>query len=323
MTATTVDSPAESSLRGPAPAHRSRKDTFRSRMVTRAPLLPALVFAIVVTQLPFLYTNYISFVGWDRDHPEFGKKWVGFRNFRAVFSDDSLRSAVFVTIELTAMVVIVALLLGLGLAMLLDRTFPGRGIVRTMLIAPFLIMPMAAALLWKHAFYNAQFGLINGVINGVRGWFGHDAPTHWSMLSAHPLVAVALPLIWQWTPFMMLILLAGLQSQPGDVLEAARVDGASNWQIFRSITLPHLRQYLELSVLLGSIYILQAFDAIYTITRGISDTTNLPFAIFETQVDAGDYGLTSAEGVIVVLGTIIVATFALRVMSSLFKEGTR
>jgi sorbitol/mannitol transport system permease protein len=320
MTTTTVDPPVE---QAPHVQAVSRQDSFRSRMSRRLPLLPALIFTIVITQLPFLYTIYISFVGWDRDHPELGKKWVGLKNFRAVFSSDALRSAVFVTVELTATVVVIALLIGLGLALLLDRKFVGRGLARTLLIAPFLIMPMAGALLWKHAFYNAQFGLINAVINGVRGWFGHHHPTSWSMLTDHPLIAVALPLIWQWTPFMMLILLAGLQSQPGDVLEAARVDGASTWQTFRSITLPHLRQYIELSVLLGSIYILQAFDAIYTITRGISKTTNLPFAIFETQVEAGDYGLTSAEGVIVVIGTIVVATFALRVMSSLFKEGTR
>jgi sorbitol/mannitol transport system permease protein len=298
-------------------------DTFKGRMKRRLPLLPALIFTIVITQLPFLYTIYISFIGWDRDHPEFGKKFVGLKNFRAVFSDSGLRSAVLVTIQLTVFVVLVALLLGLGLALLLDRKFHGRGVVRTLLIAPFLIMPMAAALLWKHAFYNAQFGLLNAAINGVRGWFGDHTPTSWSILTDHPLIAVAIPLIWQWTPFMMLILLAGLQSQPGDVLEAARVDGASNFQIFRSLTLPHLRQYLELSVLLGSIYIIQAFDAIYTITRGVSNTTNLPFAIFETQVDSGDYGLTSAEGVLVVIGTIIVATFALRTVSSLFKEDTR
>jgi sorbitol/mannitol transport system permease protein len=317
---TTVDAPVEVAQQMPA---APRHETFRSRMARRMPLLPALLFTIILTQLPFLYTVWISFLGWDRDHPELGKKFVGLDNFRAVFRSDALRSAVFVTVELTAIVVVVALLLGLGLALLLDRKFVGRGLARTLLIAPFLIMPMAAALLWKHAFYNAQFGLINTVINGVRGWFGDHSPTSWSMLSEHPLISVALPLIWQWTPFMMLILLAGLQSQPGEVLEAARVDGANNWQIFRSITLPHLRQYIELSVLLGSIYILQAFDAIYTITRGISNTTNLPFAIFETQVDAGDYGLTSAEGVIVVFGTIVVATFALRVMSSLFREGTR
>jgi len=298
-------------------------DSFRARMNRRLPLLPALFFTIIVTQLPFLYTVYISFVGWDRDHPEFGHKWVGMQNFKTVFTDKDLRSAVLVTVKLTALVVLVALALGLMLAMLLDRKFAGRGIVRTLLIGPFLIMPMAGALIWKHAFYNAQFGLINGAINGVRGWFGHHQPTGWSILTDHPLMAVAIPLVWQWTPFMMLILLAGLQSQPEDVLEAARVDGATGSQIFRYLTLPHLRQYLELAVLLGSIYIIQAFDAIYTITRGVSNTTNLPFAIFETQVDSGDYGVTSAEGVVVVFGTIVVATFALRTVSSLFKQEAR
>jgi sorbitol/mannitol transport system permease protein len=292
-------------------------------MGRRLPLLPALIFTVIVTQLPFLYTIYISLVGWDRDHPEFGHKFVGLKNFRTVFTDHAIRSAVLVTVQLTALVVVVALVLGLVLALLLDRKFFGRGVVRTLLIGPFLIMPMAGALLWKHAFYNAQFGLINGALNGIRGWFGIHTPTGWSILSDHPLIAVAIPLVWQWTPFMMLILLAGLQSQPGDVLEAARVDGASGTQIFRYITLPHLRQYLDLAVLLGSIYILQAFDAIYTITRGVSNTTNLPFAIFQTQVDSGDYGVTSAQGVVVVFGTIVIATFALRTVSSLFKQEVR
>jgi len=307
----------------PTPSSPATRSTFRERMSRRAPLLPALVFAIIVTQLPFLYTIYISLVAWDRDHPELGHKFVGLRNFKTVFTDDAIRSAVVVTVKLTALVVIVAVLLGLAIALLLDRKFRGRGLARTLLIAPFLIMPMAGALIWKHAFYNAQFGLLNGAINGVRGWFGHHDPTSWSILTDHPLLAVAIPLIWQWTPFMMLILLAGLQSQPQDVLEAARVDGASTMQIFRTITLPHLRQYLELSVLLGTIYIVQAFDAIFTITRGISGTTNLPFAIFETQVDSGDYGVTSAQGVVVVFGTIVVATFALRTVSSLFKQEVR
>ena len=295
----------------------------RERWSRRLPLLPALIFAIIMTQLPFLYTLWISLLAWDRDHPERGKKFVGLDNFKTVFKDPELRSSVTTTVKLTVLVVLSSLLLGLLMAILLDRKFVGRSVVRTLMIAPFLIMPMASALLWKHAFYNAQFGLINGVINGVRGWFGVHEPTSWSLLSSHPLVAVALPLVWQWTPFMMLILLAGLQSQPADVLEASKVDGASTWQTFRLITFPHLRQYLELCVLLGTIYIIQAFDAIYVITRGANGTTNLPFAIFETQVDAGDYGVTSAQGVVVVVGTIILATLALRTVSSLFKEEVR
>jgi ABC-type glycerol-3-phosphate transport system permease component len=94
-------------------------------------------------------------------------------------------------------------------------------------------------------------------------------------------VAVIFALVWQWTPFMMLILLAGLQGRPLDVIEAARIDGANSWQIFRSMTLPHLRQYLELGALLGSIYIVQNFDAVFTITSGGLGTANLPYTIYQ------------------------------------------
>ena len=140
--------------------------------------------------------------------------------------------------------------------------------------------------------------------------------------SSAPMPAVIAALVWQWTPFMMLILLAGLQSQPSDVLEAAKIDRASPVQIFRHITLPHLRRYIELATLLGSVYIVQTFDAIFTITQGGpgSATTNLPYEIYLTMFRKFEYGEAAAAGVVVVLGTIIVATFALRTISSLFNE---
>ena len=135
-----------------------------------------------------------------------------------------------------------------------------------------------------------------------------------------PLTAVEVALIWQWTPFMMLILLAGLQSRAMNVVEAARIDGASAWQIFRYMTFPHLRRYLELAALLGSIYIVQNFDAVFTITSGGLGTANLPYTIYQTFYQAQDYGLASAGGVIVVFGTIIIATFAPRMVSTLLRE---
>jgi sorbitol/mannitol transport system permease protein len=135
-----------------------------------------------------------------------------------------------------------------------------------------------------------------------------------------PLTSVVAALVWQWTPFMMLIILAGLQGRPLDVIEAARIDGANSWQIFRSMTLPHLRQYLELGGLLGSIYIVQNFDAVFTITSGGLGTANLPYVIYQIFYTAHDYGKASAAGVVVVIGTIIIATFALRTVSSLFRE---
>ncbi len=162
---------------------------------------------------------------------------------------------------------LVSLLLGLLIALLLDRKFLGRGAVRTMMITPFLVVPVAA-LLWKHALYNPEYGLLNGSINALWKLFGAHNPPQPDWISNQPLVSVEVALIWQWTPFMMLILLAGLQSRPLDVVEAARMDGASTWQILRYMTFPHLRQYPELGGLLGSIYIIQNFDAVFTITSG-------------------------------------------------------
>ena len=296
----------------------------------RGPLLPALIFTILVTQIPFLLTIAISTLNWnvlqpgDKNFLGFGNysSFAGLGNYATVFTDARLRHAVINTIVLTASVVVISSLIGLALAVLLDRKFPGRGVARTLLIAPFLVMPVAAALLWKHALYNPDYGLLNGTLNWVWRLFGAEEGPIIDYVSTTPMPAVVAALVWQWTPFMMLILLAGLQSQPGDVLEAAKIDRADGMQTFRFITLPHLRQYIELSALLGSIYVLQTFDAIFTITQGGpgSATTNLPYEIYLTMFRKYEYGEAAAAGVVVVIGSIIVATFALRTISSLFSE---
>ncbi|MFD7230981.1 carbohydrate ABC transporter permease [Streptomyces sp. NPDC059881] len=286
---------------------------------TRAPLLPALVFLVAVTQLPFVATLVISLFDWNSYDPD-ARRFTGLSNYATVVTDPALQESVLTTMLLTASVVIVSVVLGLGLALLLDRAFFGRGFVRTLLITPFLLVPVSAALLWKHVLYNPEYGLLNGAWAWVAGLFGDTDPAQPDWISGMPLVAVEAALVWQWTPFMMLILLAGLQSRPGEMVEAARLDGANSLQIFRYLTLPHLRRYLELGVLLGSIYIVQHFDAVFTITSGGLGTANLPYTIYQTFYKAHEYGLASAAGVVVVIGTMVLATFALRVVSSLFRE---
>jgi sorbitol/mannitol transport system permease protein len=287
-------------------------------MARRAPLLPALIFMILVTQLPFIGTLIVSFMDWNGFYPD-RTGFAGIDNFVSVLTNPDTRAAIVTTIVLTASVVLISLVLGLLIALLLDRTFFGRGIVRTMMITPFLVVPVAAALVWKHALYNPQYGLFNGLL---RTLFGPDAvQVEW--ISAFPLSSLVAALVWQWTPFMMLIILAGLQSKPLDVIEAAQIDGCSSWQVFRYMTLPHLRQYLELGGLLGSIYIVQNFDAVFTLTSGALGTANLPYTIYQIFYNAQDYGRASAAGVIVVIGTIVIATFALRTVSSLFREEGR
>ena len=295
--------------RRPAAVSSARPLTARQRMARRAPLLPALIITVLVTQLPFLVTLYYSLLDRNLQRPD-RKKFTGLSNYSDAVKDSRFRDAALNTVTITAGAVVLSMLLGIACAMLLDRKFLGRGIVRTMLISPFLIMPVAAALLWKYELFNPTFGLLDA-IPGLDG-------TDW--VSQYPKASIITTLVWQWTPFMMLIVLAGLQGQSGETLEAARVDGASALQTFRYITLPHLRQYIELGVLLGSIYLVQTFDAIFSITRGGpgTATTNLPYYIYQSAFAQTQVGYAAALGVITVVGTIVVSTFALRVVSSLF-----
>ncbi|MEV4055697.1 sugar ABC transporter permease [Amycolatopsis sp. NPDC049688] len=274
----------------------------------RLPLLPALIFVIAVTQLPFLLTVFYSFQSWNLVRPG-SRHFVGLDNYIDVFSDTTFLVALLNTVLLTVVCVFVALLLGLGLAILLDRKFLGRGIVRTLLITPFLILPAAGALLWKTTMFDPTYGLLHFV-------FGTDV----DWLSEFPLASVMAQIVWQWTPFMMLLILAGLQSQAKDVLEAANVDGAGRWRTFVSITLPHLSRFLQLATLLGAIYIVNSFDAIFLMTQGGPGTasTNLPYYIYQRAFEGFDVGQSSAMGVIVVILTMIVATFALRLMFRTF-----
>ena len=316
---TVAEPPVKSRKATPPPPPRKGPGDKAEAWSRRLPLLPALIFLIVLTQLPFIVTLITSFMNWNAYYPE-ERGFAGFDNYVRVLTDVSTRNAIITTVVLTVTVVLISLLLGLGIALLLDRKFRGQGIVRTMMIAPFLVVPVAAALLWKHALYNPEYGLFNGLLTSLWSLFGSDDPPQVEWVSSMPLIAIEASLIWQWTPFMMLILLAGLQSRPLDVIEAAKLDGATPWQIFRYMTFPHLRQYLELAGLLGAIYVVQNFDAVFTITSGGLGTANLPFTIYQIFYNAHDYGRASAAGVVVVIGTIIIATFALRTVSTLFKE---
>ena len=316
--ATTTATPLDTKAEAKAAKKKEPKPSFNDRWLDkkgwgrRVPLLPALVFIIILTQIPFLATLIISFMNWEANYPNeiaFGT----LNNYVQVFTDPALRSSVGFTIVLTVTVVLVSLVLGLSISLLLNRNFFGRGIVRTMMITPFLIVPVAAALLWKHAIYNPVYGLLNGLLTLVGG-----PQPDW--ITDFPRLAIEVQLIWYWTPFMTLILLAGLQSRPGDVLEAANVDGASAWQTFRFITMPHMRRYLELGGLLGSIYVIQTFDTVFVMTAGSLGTANLPFTVYETLYSAQNYGLASAQGVVVVIFSIAIATFLLRTVSTLFEE---
>ena len=274
--------------------------------------MPALLFLILLTQVPFGLSVYYSLTDWTVVPPG-PREFVGFDNYSELLRDDFFGDAIVTSIQLTVFPVLAALVLGTAFAVLLDRKFFGRGIVRTMLITPFLLVPVVIGLIWKNQMFHGLYGVINWVIEKLGG-------TPVEFVSEHPTLSIVITLIWQWTPFMMLIILAGLQSQPSDVLEAARVDGAAPFGIFRQLTLSHLRPYMELGVLLGAIYLIQVYDQIAVITGGGPGSTNVPYYVFQRSIGGGwQFGLASAYSIVVVVASIIIATFALRVLSKLLK----
>jgi polyol transport system permease protein len=293
--------------------HGVEHDDRRQRWLRRLPLMPALVYMIIVTQVPFLATLWYSFRSWNLQIPG-SNHFAGFNSYREAFKDPTFLAALWNTLYMTVSAVLISMVVGTGLAVLLNRKFVGRGVVRTLLITPFLVMPVAGALLWKTTIYDPIYGLLDWALSpfGVHqvNWIGQ-----------FPLPSIVLLLVWEWAPFMMLIVLAGLQSEPLEVLEAARVDGAGTVQTFTRVTFAHIKRYVQLGVLLGSVYIVQAFGEIYMITQGGpgTATTNLPYYLFEQAFNAYNIGIAAAAGVIVLIGTEVVAMGALKMASGLLE----
>lgn len=285
---------------------------FRNWSTGKWLVAPAVVYAIIVTQLPFVLTIWYSLLRWNLLRPD-NVQFAGLDNYAFVITADPVFwSALINTLILTVGAVILALIFGMIFAELVNHRYPGRGIVRTMFITPFLIMPVVSALTWKNMMLNPVFGVVDYLMQLVR-----LPAVDW--LAQFPLAAITGIVVWRWAPFMMLILLAGMQSISDEIREAARVDGVSAIEEFRFIVLPHLNRFIQLGALLGSVYIVQEFDSIYMTTQGGPGTasTNLPFLIYQIAFAKKDVGEASALGVLVVIMTIIAVQYLLRVLSRL------
>jgi sorbitol/mannitol transport system permease protein len=279
------------------------------RLTPTALMWPALIYLILTTQVPFFMTVYYSFFRWNLQIPG-ARPFVGFANYADLLSEPQNLRILGNTLVLTVGALVVTLILGAALALLLNRPFPGRALVRTLLMSSFLVMPVVTAVVWKNMLLNPVFGFFAWLSQTL-----HLAPVDW--LSQHPMGTIITMVSWEWTPFAMLILLTGLQSLPEDQIEAARLDGASPWQEFRYIVLPHWTQALEVVILLETIALLQVYGEIYASTSGGPGiaTTNLPYFIYQKGLVETNVGVASAAGVLAVIFTNVLATFLLRLIS--------
>jgi multiple sugar transport system permease protein len=264
-------------------------------------VLPAAFFLAAVVAFPVLYTAGLSLFRWSGAATT-SLAWVGLDNYRDVFSGDpGFRNALWVTLYFTGVSVLIEVGLGVGLAQLLNREFVGKGVARTLLILPVAGTPVALALVWRHM-YNPS--------NGIFVWFAdllHLPPQRWLADANTVLPSLILFDVWQWTPLVMLITLAGLVSLPSDFYEAAQIDGATPWQVFWRITLPLIRPTVVAAAMLRFMDSVKTFDQIYVTTQGgpgiASQTLNL--YVFDQAFQYLHFGYASA--LLVVLFFVILA----------------
>lgn len=263
---------------------------------------PAVTYLIVTTQIPLVATLYLSLHSWNLLYPARPLRFVGWANYTFVFSDPVFRMAIGNTVLFTVSVAIATTLIGLGLALLVNRLTFGRGLAYSLLFAPFLIMETVSPIIWKNMILNPIYGLLNFALTSIG-----LAPV--DLITNAPKFAVMLMIVWQWSPFMMLILLAGLQSVSQETIEAAKIDGANPWNQFLHITLPHLVPYLCVGMLIEAILILPVFGPIYVGTYGGpgNQTTNLMFAVYRMLTEQYEIGRAAAGGIITAVMTTIVS----------------
>ncbi|MDZ7856946.1 sugar ABC transporter permease [Sphaerotilus sp.] len=279
-----------------------------NRLLPRALMAPAVVTLFLWMIVPLVMTLYFSVIRYNLMQPE-ATGFIGLENFEYFITDPSFGTSVVNTLLLLGSVIVITVLMGVGIALLIDDPFPGRGLVRILLISPFFVMPTVNALLWKHMMMNP----IYGVLAQVWMFFGAQ-PVDW--LTDFPLLSVIIMVSWQWLPFATLIFITSLQSMDRDQLEASRMDGATYLQQLRYLYLPHLGRSVAVVVMIEMIFLLSVFAEIYTTTGGGPGdaSTNMAFLIFKQALLNFDAGVASAGALFAVVLANIAAIFLIRLV---------
>ncbi|MBC7188749.1 sugar ABC transporter permease [Candidatus Aerophobetes bacterium] len=267
-------------------------------------LIPLLVILAVFMFYPLIYCIYYSFHQWGMR----GKAvFVGLANYREMLNDKAFLEAMGRTFKVVAICIPSEVLIGLGLALLWSREFKGENIVRGLALLPLLVAPRILSLLWNFIF-EFDFGAINVILDAI----GLGKVYWWSPDFA--LYTICLITIWQWFPFSTFVLVAGLRSLPKDVFEAARVDGASRWYIFRRLTLPMLSPLIMIIVVLRVMWLIRLFDPLYGTTRGGVNTEVLDWTVYRTAFVFFDIGYGSTMALFSLVLTLAICAIMFRLL---------
>jgi len=294
-----------------APETRVR-NVGRSRLTPWLFVIPCLVIIILVTVFPTVYSLVLSLFKWEVTLQE--KPFIGLGNYIALFTDTRFLRSILNTVLIVTTGVGIELVLGFFLAQVFTERFIGKRFVVAALLLPVMVMPVVVGYTWR-LLWDAQYGPINQVI----GWIINRPFTYtWLGRTWSAMVAILVTEIWQWTPFMFLVILSGLACLDQEVFEAAEVDGASGWAKTRYITIPLLRPVVVVAVLIRSLDALKFFDVIFTLTGGGpgTSTETIAFYIYKTGYQFFRLGYGAAASFVLLIFLSIALSFLLRVFKT-------
>jgi multiple sugar transport system permease protein len=273
---------------------------------------PAVVAMLAVTAYPIGYALVLSLQQIDLRFPDEGG-FVGLDNYASVLSSDLWWTDLFNTVFLTLTTVAIELVLGMIIALVMYRAIFGRGVVRTAVLIPYGIITVVAAFSWQFAF-SPDTGFVNNLplISEDMDWFG-------GRFSSFAVIIMAE--VWKTTPFMALLLLAGLVTIDSQLYEAAKVDGATAWQRFTRITLPLMKPAILVALLFRTLDAFRVFDTIFIMTAGAQDTESVSILGFNQLISRLNLGLGSAVSVLIFICVLVIATFYVRVLGTRVEEG--
>jgi ABC-type sugar transport system permease subunit len=272
---------------------------------------PCLIAIVILVGYPIAHSAWTSLHKYNLKRPRVFD-FVGFGNYLAILESEEFWSALGITMLFTGLVVALVVTLGMLIALLLNQPFPGRGLVRTLILLPWAIPPVVNGLMWQWI-YDSKVGALNGllvtlgVLSEYRGWLSDPTSA---------LIALVWADVWNLAPLAVILLLAALQRIPSDLYDAARVDGGSAAQHFRHITMPWLAQPLLIVLILQTMSAIRAFDVIYVLTAGGpgTATTTLSWKTFLITFDSLDFGMGNAYAYSISLITFMLALVYFRVL---------
>jgi multiple sugar transport system permease protein len=297
---------ATASTSAPTPPRRKARGMTQRRLAAYM-LSPSLILVAIVAAYPIGYAIWLSLNEYSVRVPGL-KRWAGLRNYDTALSNNEFWSAIGTTFLFTGISVVLELVIGLAMAVAMHSAFKGRGLLRTVVLVPWAVLTVVTAMMWRSIF-EPNLGFVNNMLDGL-GLPGGDVV--WLGENGWALAVMIFADVWKTAPFMALLLLAGLQVIPGEVYEAARVDGATAWQRFARITLPLLTPAILVALIFRTLDALRIFDLPYVLTKGVHGTNTLSLYAYQELQQNRIIGLGSALSVMTFLIVMAVSFLYIR-----------